>query len=302
MKLWHKHRKEAGDTIVEVLIAVTVISMVLTGAFLVAQKSTLAVRDSQEHAEMSQILQGQIELVRSLALAETDPNGRIFDTTPKYFCIDTDSSSPTFRTRVDSTVTAVTDVANYNTKCKAIQNFYDLAVSFDTATHVFTFYGSWDGVKGGRNTEQMSYRIYPGKKIATAPAAFFKAPDPSSDGDAALASIIDASPGLGCLDQHQADGTDPYPECWRTRIDNASVNPPGSVDHCTISWGDGSPIEAFDGQAIECKNGTRLGPHTYPQKGTATNKANYTVTITNYFTNGTSPKKYDFGGIFVPRN
>ena len=40
--------KQSGDTLVEVMIAVAIISSVLSGAFLVSQKSARAVRDSQE--------------------------------------------------------------------------------------------------------------------------------------------------------------------------------------------------------------------------------------------------------------
>jgi prepilin-type N-terminal cleavage/methylation domain-containing protein len=74
-----------GDTIVEVLIAIAIVSSVLAGAFTVSQKSTLAVRDSQERGEVLQILQGQVEQVRALALDQSDDTSGVYATTPKYF-------------------------------------------------------------------------------------------------------------------------------------------------------------------------------------------------------------------------
>lgn len=50
-----------GDTIVEVLIAITVVSSILGGAFVSARRSTNATRASQERVEALAIAQGQME-------------------------------------------------------------------------------------------------------------------------------------------------------------------------------------------------------------------------------------------------
>ena len=60
-------RSQAGDTIVEVIIAVAVVATILAGAFIVTNRSTQAVRDSEEHAQALQYLQGQVELLRAAA-------------------------------------------------------------------------------------------------------------------------------------------------------------------------------------------------------------------------------------------
>lgn len=154
-------RTNRGDTIVEVLIATAIVSSVLAGAFTVTQRSTLAVRDSQERAEVLQILQGQVERVRSLAQGAnaTDP---LFDTTPKYFCI-----SPTLNVRKDFLSGGMTldpDYGNFYPECKAIGagGLYNIAVSYDDTDQIFTFLGKWDGPSGRTDTMQLSYRIYPG--------------------------------------------------------------------------------------------------------------------------------------------
>lgn len=60
-------RLEAGDTIVEVIIAVVIVSSILAGAFTVMNRSAQTVRDSEEHAQALQLLQGQVELLRNAA-------------------------------------------------------------------------------------------------------------------------------------------------------------------------------------------------------------------------------------------
>jgi len=62
-----RFRNQAGDTIVEVVIAVAVVATILAGAFVVTNRSTQAVRDSEEHAQALQYLQGQVELLRAAA-------------------------------------------------------------------------------------------------------------------------------------------------------------------------------------------------------------------------------------------
>lgn len=59
--------RQAGDTIVEVILAVAIISSVLAGAFAVTSRSSRDIRVSEEHAQALQYLQGQVELLRSAA-------------------------------------------------------------------------------------------------------------------------------------------------------------------------------------------------------------------------------------------
>ncbi|HET8709571.1 MAG TPA: type II secretion system protein [Candidatus Saccharimonadales bacterium] len=65
------NQNQRGDTIVEVIIAIAVISSVLAGAFYLTNHSTRAVRDSEEHAQALQLLQGQVEQLRAQAPKST---------------------------------------------------------------------------------------------------------------------------------------------------------------------------------------------------------------------------------------
>lgn len=156
MRLDLKPTNSKGDTIVEVLIAVAIVSSVLVAAFLVTQKSAIAVRDSQERGEMLQRLQGQVELVRALAAKEATDTTGVFDTTPnKYFCIK--ETSPTYPR--NNLPASLNDYAG----CTFGSNgLYKIDVTYDSAMKVFTFRGTWDRVGGGEAKMQLNYRVYPG--------------------------------------------------------------------------------------------------------------------------------------------
>ena len=61
-----RYKSQAGDTIVEVLICILVISSVLAGAFTVTNQSLMSVRASQERAQAVKLVQTQIEQLRTL--------------------------------------------------------------------------------------------------------------------------------------------------------------------------------------------------------------------------------------------
>lgn len=66
MSLSIKPLGKAGDTIVEVLIAVVVVSSVLTGAFTISNMSLKSIRMSQERSEAQKLAQQAIESFNSL--------------------------------------------------------------------------------------------------------------------------------------------------------------------------------------------------------------------------------------------
>lgn len=64
-----KPHNQAGDTIVEVLICILVISIVLAGAFTVTNKSLLSVRASQERSQAIKLAESQLERLRTTEAA-----------------------------------------------------------------------------------------------------------------------------------------------------------------------------------------------------------------------------------------
>lgn len=160
----NKIREQAGDTIVEVLIAVAIVGAVLAGAFTVSQKSVAAVRNSQEQGEMLQILQSQVELTRALALETTALNTGVYATSPRYFCINPATKERLNQPRLGNELPGANDDTfnNYENQCKfGDEQRYNVAVKHDNASKIFTFYGRWDRLGGGKNAMQLSYRITP---------------------------------------------------------------------------------------------------------------------------------------------
>ena len=67
--------KERGDTIVEVLFAVLVIGIVLTGAYAVVTHSIIDEQDAQEHSYALGLIQSQIEQLRAYIIS--NPSGAL---------------------------------------------------------------------------------------------------------------------------------------------------------------------------------------------------------------------------------
>ncbi len=78
-----KYLREAGDTIVEVLMALSVTSLLITGAFVTSNKSLYSARRAQERGEALKVAEGQAETLRSLALTVG-----FAVNSPTIFCLD----------------------------------------------------------------------------------------------------------------------------------------------------------------------------------------------------------------------
>lgn len=141
-----RHNKQAGDTIVEVLIAVAVIAMILAGAFVVTSRSTGAVRDSEEHAQALQFLQGQVELLRAAA----SRSGGLPATLTTPFCLDTNQQY-------------YQPAARYG-QC-VLGGRYNVSITSTTATPVvngtttFNLVASWPSMTGNTATVYLAYKV-----------------------------------------------------------------------------------------------------------------------------------------------
>lgn len=71
MRQYFKQLKQGGDTIVEVLIAAAVVSLVLTGAYSVANKSLQQIQASQERSEATKVGAQAMERLNTAVI--TDP-------------------------------------------------------------------------------------------------------------------------------------------------------------------------------------------------------------------------------------
>jgi type II secretory pathway pseudopilin PulG len=181
---------QTGDTIVEVLVAMAVLSLVLGGAYVTARHSLIATRQAQERSEALALVQGQIETLRGLAAEATLPPTNLFNESHD-FCLD--GVGDIEEGVVDATGNPIPngelpagDIdANYTSSCALNQSgqgvSYDIAIErCDTSAtgsngncstlgpdqpakaSLFIVSAHWDSLASGRDQLSVEYQLYPG--------------------------------------------------------------------------------------------------------------------------------------------
>ena len=131
---------QSGDTIVEVLLAIAIVSAVLGAAYVSVDRSLRGSRQAQERGEAMKLLEGQVERLKELSAV---PGSGIF-TAVGSFCIDN-----------SSVVVNATNAA-----CRqGTENRYRLSI--ERNGNLFTTHAVWDKAGGGgQDRVQFRYRIY----------------------------------------------------------------------------------------------------------------------------------------------
>lgn len=151
MKL--KALKSRGDTIIEVMIVLTVLGLAISIAYATASRSLLDARQAQESSEGTAIAQSQIEQLRGLASKNID----IFREDVTFFCI---NSSGDLNTAPFGAGADYRDLNIYPGECKDAN--YHTAINYNQTTSTFTVRVVWDNVSGdGQDTVTMVYKIHP---------------------------------------------------------------------------------------------------------------------------------------------
>lgn len=155
--MYMKHLNNAGDTIVEVLVCIAVVSAVLGGAFVTTRSSQVGVRNSQEHAEALKLIESQLEQLRGdMSDAQTASTPFcMYNEVPVSAVIAPASAHCTQNSAGQS---GQADSRYYLTvdRCSAIACGNTVANSY-----LFTVKATWPQVDGkGNATETMVYRLY----------------------------------------------------------------------------------------------------------------------------------------------
>lgn len=146
---------QRGDTIVEVLICIAIVSLILTGAYVTTQRSSVGVRNSQEHAEALKLVQSQLEQVRANVASGA---GDVFSSPTPFCMIDTGPISAT------AMPNAAKCVQNSGGAPTTGQPAYRLSIArtVSGSGSLFTITAKWDSITGhGQAQESMVYRLYP---------------------------------------------------------------------------------------------------------------------------------------------
>lgn len=164
-----KNLNQAGDTIVEVLIAMAVVSLVLGGAYATANRSFLSIKLAQERSEALKLAEDQLEQLRVEQQTATtnntvnNPNSLFNRAT--IFCMNGGmqtshnpvvnmGSLPAFETE---------DYSTYLPVCKGGSGSnYNFAINRSspaTDYYIFTVNVRWGGIRAGQHQVTLSYKL-----------------------------------------------------------------------------------------------------------------------------------------------
>lgn len=142
-------KNQRGDTIVEVLIALTVVGTMLTGAYASARRSMFTVVASQERLEALKLAEGQLERLK-YKINNADTPSPLTQSAP--FCIE--------NTSANSIVTSLpkSDCA------QGVDSRYIIQISRvmtgSPPEYTFTVTASWDHIGGGGSDSlTLSYKV-----------------------------------------------------------------------------------------------------------------------------------------------
>jgi type II secretory pathway pseudopilin PulG len=146
-----KSLNRAGDTIIEVMVVLAVLGLAISISYTTANRSLLDARQAQENAQATELLQSQIEELRTLATSATQ---NIFVTSPpgQLFCIEPNNT------------VGLTSTVSPQSYCH-YDNLYDITILYTPTAGVtggrFNLVATWPDIQGdGNDTVTLSYRYY----------------------------------------------------------------------------------------------------------------------------------------------
>lgn len=152
MKRFWQHNRQRGDTIVEVLIAIAVVSLILGGAYVTTNRSLQATRAAEERGNALKLAESQVEQLKGLA--KSNPEAIFGSATPLPFCISPNTGQPVAASNADCRLGA-------SGTPTSTQPVFNLSVNRASDGNTFTVTNQWADVSG-RITDnvRLIYRVY----------------------------------------------------------------------------------------------------------------------------------------------
>ena len=143
-------RRQRGDTMVEVLIAIAVVSLILGGAYVTTNGSLQATRAAQERSIALKLAESQMERVKGLVA--TNPASIFGGTAPSPFCVSGSTGLPVAASNaacaVNSTGSATTTEPVFH-------------ISITRTVNEFVLTETWFNVTGKKTDSlNLRYRVY----------------------------------------------------------------------------------------------------------------------------------------------
>lgn len=153
MRLISRRRKnQRGDTIVEVLIAIGIVSLVLTTAYNMSNRNRQTMQNTREQTQAQKLVEGQIELLRE----QENPSNM----SNKCFVRiageggDTEDLEP----RSTSDNQCLVDANGYQAASDYSGAKYSLSINY-SSSNVYTIKATWDKLGGGTGNVTMYYSL-----------------------------------------------------------------------------------------------------------------------------------------------
>jgi prepilin-type N-terminal cleavage/methylation domain-containing protein len=150
MKTYRQNRRsERGDTIIEVLIAIAIASMVLATAYAITNRNLKNTQDTQEHNQSQQIAVQQIEGLRVLSAnnaLSAFANGN---------CVARDAADSPY---LGSGANCKLNSDGSGSGC-TVEPCYQVSITKDPITLIYEVKVTWSSLRGGNSSLTMSYGI-----------------------------------------------------------------------------------------------------------------------------------------------
>ena len=142
------NRRQRGDTLVEVMISIAIVSLILGGAYVTTNRSLQATRAAQERAIALKLAEAQLERLKNLM----STNAAAVMAAPSPFCISYTTSLPVDDTNQDCALSP----DGVRTTQEPV-----FRLSITRSGNNFVLTEQWVNVSG-KNTDslQLRYRVY----------------------------------------------------------------------------------------------------------------------------------------------
>lgn len=151
-----KKLTRAGDTIVEVLIAMAILSLILGAAYATTRRSQQANQASRERSDALRLVEGQIERLKTLLSSDT--------TIPpsEAFCIGDEANPalPALRVETLGVIDPLTAPIQFAGDCGNVENLFSVAIQRTAAADTYVVVARWNRIGGGDEQITIYYRAY----------------------------------------------------------------------------------------------------------------------------------------------
>ena len=250
-------RQQRGDTIVEVLIALSVLTFVMIIAFASSTRSSESVRSTQERGEALKLAQAQLE---NLIVNKGIGDGKdCFNGSGEAKAAV--GSECAYKSVGGSGCNASTNGYCYDVHIERIHE--DVGTPSDPSISVtYRVTVDWDSLGTGQDTVNINYKMFVPNPSYVPPPPVAADPDNPPDDEANIAVNDGGGPGCtvdpgGCPDNAE------YHYRRAFVFESATNITAANMKSCTWNYGDGKS-ETFGASAPQCQVGNKI-PHDFPE-------------------------------------